>query len=134
MGNEPKSDFCSLCGMDIQGDPRYPHLHLMCPSCAASGVTALKSLEEGSDAVSQTTVSGSWDGNLVRIVTYVNDLGPSRRPSHISRWPKKVFEALAQDQRVNFPATCWIFPARFLPAIERILQSIGKALVIYDRN
>jgi hypothetical protein len=133
--HDPHIGFCAICGMDIQANPAMPYLPIICPQCSEySEISILTNAKDKSQTnQGRDKIGASWAGEFIKIVTYINDLGPASRPSHISRWPEVVFETLCESRKISFPATCWIFHSKMAPALRKIIEKIGKSLIIFDR-
>ncbi|MBU1537945.1 hypothetical protein KKF84_21715 [Myxococcota bacterium] len=131
-GPESAISFCSVCGTAIERNPHLAHIPQICPRCHTEGTVAI--LERHAHDGKGEIIGGCWEGNKIHVVTYLGDLGPSRRPASIERWPEKVFEVLSLSKKSENLATRWTFYASMLPAIQRIITYTGRVLTLYDRE
>ncbi|MBN2724733.1 MAG: hypothetical protein JXR95_11740 [Deltaproteobacteria bacterium] len=123
--------FCAKCGTDVVSETEYRNIPMMCPVCT-SGLDD-KAIESGMYGPKKDVIGCSWKNGKLYVVTYAGDLGPPHRPGVIDRWPEKVFSILSENLTVCFPATRWVFDVAFFPAIEKIINSLGKKMVLYQR-
>jgi len=132
MVSPAESSFCVVCGTPLAANEHLPHVPQICPACHDQGNEAMfpRETHDGHGEI----IGGCWEGNRIHIVTYLNDLGPARRPASIDRWPGKVFEVLCESHHTEGLATRWTFYASMLPALKRIIAFTGRTFVLYDRE
>ncbi len=115
--------FCSRCGITLETDVPSTGLPLICTDCAEA--------ISGRTFHDRPAFGASRAGILFHVVTALGELGPARRPKDIERWPNTVFSVLCEGREFRFPYTRWTFHERMLPAVERIAERLGRALVFY---
>jgi len=115
--------FCSRCGITLEADVPSTGLPLICADCV-EGIG-------GRPFHARPAFGASRAGVLFHVVTALGELGPPRNPRSIDRWPHTAFLVLCEGREFRFPYSRWTFHERMLPAVERIAERLGRALIFY---
>jgi len=115
--------FCSRCGISLEADVPSTGLPLICEACMAE--------LGGRPFHDRPAFGASRAGVFFHVVTALGELGPPRRPKDLDRWPHMVFTVLCEGHEFRFPYSRWTFHERMLPAVERIVERLGRALIFY---
>ncbi|MBU1069568.1 hypothetical protein KJ975_08375 [Myxococcota bacterium] len=115
--------FCSRCGITLMVELPETGLPQICREC-------IDEIGGGSFHV-RPAFGASRAGVFFHVVTALGELGPPRRPKDIERWPHMAFSVLCEGREFRFPYTRWTFQERMLPAVERMVDRLGKSLIFY---